>query len=231
MAAANHNITLEQGAEFRRDITWKNSAGSPVTMTGYVVNMTISQEAGGADKIILTTDEYTANMASGVKTDIITLTEAEGKFEVFISATTTALLTMTDLDWGFYKIDVVPPISVVKTGVDSMTSLSSGTNTFRTTALTHTNLIDNHGFHATDNKTFHVRGLTVNATQNGKYMSDTVTDDSGSAQIAIDTTLDANQYGVALVTMSNDAAGQLFIPDVAKTVRLMSGKVNLKLDA
>ena len=39
MPAKKLDITIEQGAEFVMNLTWKNPAGSPVNLTGYTAKM------------------------------------------------------------------------------------------------------------------------------------------------------------------------------------------------
>jgi hypothetical protein len=50
--AGTYDITCEQGATFQRVITWKNSAGNPINVTGYSAVMQVRDGACAQPKII-----------------------------------------------------------------------------------------------------------------------------------------------------------------------------------
>ena len=56
--AGTYNITADQGATFTRQLTWKDSAGSAVNLTGYTARMQLrsSIDASGAAVLDLTTE-------------------------------------------------------------------------------------------------------------------------------------------------------------------------------
>jgi hypothetical protein len=56
--AGTYNITADQGATFTRQLTWKDSAGSAVNLTGYTARMQLRQsiDASGAAVLSLTTE-------------------------------------------------------------------------------------------------------------------------------------------------------------------------------
>jgi hypothetical protein len=56
--AGIYNITADQGATFTRQLTWKDSAGSVVNLTGYTARMQLRQsvDASGAAVLELTTE-------------------------------------------------------------------------------------------------------------------------------------------------------------------------------
>jgi hypothetical protein len=56
--AGTYNIVADQGATFTRQLTWKDSAGSPVDLTAYTARMQLrtSVEAAGSAVLSLTTE-------------------------------------------------------------------------------------------------------------------------------------------------------------------------------
>lgn len=73
------DISIDQGATYTLVATWKDSAGSPVDLTGYTARMQM-REAHNADSALL-------SLTDG---DGITITAAEGKLEISIAAADTA---------------------------------------------------------------------------------------------------------------------------------------------
>lgn len=82
MPAGLYNITAEQGATFTRTITWNNSAGSPINLSGYTARMQVRSDYGSASPILTLTTENSG----------ITLGGALGTIILSASATTTAAL-------------------------------------------------------------------------------------------------------------------------------------------
>jgi hypothetical protein len=52
MSAGIHNLTIEQGATFRRVITWKNSSGTAINLTGFSARMQVRERIDDADVIL-----------------------------------------------------------------------------------------------------------------------------------------------------------------------------------
>lgn len=96
MAAGEYNITIEQGAVFRKVLTWTDSEDAPINLTGYTALMQIRKEDTGGDVII---ELSTLN-------DKIVITPAEGKIELFIPATETAEFSF---DSAYYDLELIPP--------------------------------------------------------------------------------------------------------------------------
>lgn len=44
MAAAVHNLIVEQNATFSLEVTWKDPTGTPIDLTGYQIRMQIRQQ-------------------------------------------------------------------------------------------------------------------------------------------------------------------------------------------
>jgi len=105
MTAGKHDITIEQGANFKRTFSWKDSAASPVTLVGYTVLMNI--KAKKSDTSALYSDAGTH----------ITLGGTAGTVDINIPAATTGAL---DFDWGYWDIELK------KTSTGDITRLLEG---------------------------------------------------------------------------------------------------------
>lgn len=90
MAAGIYSFKAQQGETFSRVLTWKDSAGNPINLTGYTARMQLRSSATSSTVIL----ELTTN--SG-----ITLGGAAGTITLTISATTMAGLTP-----GAYSYDL-----------------------------------------------------------------------------------------------------------------------------
>ena len=91
MPAGQHDFTCEMGATFARTVTWEDSAGTPINLTGYTARMMVKKAPGQTAVISLTS-------ASGGG---LTLGGAAGTIAIAITATVTAALTA-----GPYKYDL-----------------------------------------------------------------------------------------------------------------------------
>jgi hypothetical protein len=80
MSAATYNFTIEQGATFSKVITWKDSSGAGINLTGYSITGKIKRKT--SDQTALAT--FTATLANQV-------TNA-GQFTLSLTATATASL-------------------------------------------------------------------------------------------------------------------------------------------
>lgn len=83
MTAGIHDITIEQNADFERNITWNDADCEPVDITGFAIKMQIRGTSYSAAIITLGTVE------GGIEiTDA-----AAGQFSITISAADTANMT------------------------------------------------------------------------------------------------------------------------------------------
>lgn len=82
MIAGTYNIICDQGATFTRTITWKDSNGSPVNLTGYTARMSLRSTIDSSVEVLSLT---TANSR-------ITLGGVAGTITLNVDATTTAAL-------------------------------------------------------------------------------------------------------------------------------------------
>lgn len=95
MAAAKLKLLIEQGATFRKLLTWKTGTpATPVNLTGCTARMHIRETITDAVPLVTLTTENGG----------ITLGGVAGTIELLISATATAAFTWTA---GVYDLEVV----------------------------------------------------------------------------------------------------------------------------
>lgn len=101
MALGNRfDIEIKQGATYQLTVTWKDSAGTAINLTGYTARMQVRETYSSSSTIVSLTS------SSG-----ITLGGAAGTIAILISATTTAALTAPFS--GVYDLEVVDGSGVV----------------------------------------------------------------------------------------------------------------------
>jgi hypothetical protein len=83
MAAGKHNFIIEQGATFRRIITWKATNNTPINLTGYSAKMQVRERVGSSTVVL---ECSTANGR-------ITLGGSLGTITIVAQDEVTALLT------------------------------------------------------------------------------------------------------------------------------------------
>ncbi len=96
MAAGRYDFTIEQGADLTIPLTYKDSAGALVNLTGYTAKMKI-KDPTGAVLVSLT------NVANP-NTDVLTLGGVLGTVTIFISRMTTLALSFKE---GTYDLELV----------------------------------------------------------------------------------------------------------------------------
>lgn len=84
--AGLHNFLCNQGATFRRTLTWTDSAKKAIDLTSYTARMQVRSSVESSTTIIELT---TANS----RITLGTTTETKGQVTLLLSATTTAGLT------------------------------------------------------------------------------------------------------------------------------------------
>jgi len=97
LRAGKYNFTIEQGAQFRRVLTWKDAAGALVSMTGFTGRMKIKRRDTG-DLII-----SLVNQASDTVTGIL-IGEAAGTITITNLDATTTTMNFTE---GKYDLKLV----------------------------------------------------------------------------------------------------------------------------
>lgn len=87
MAAGKLNLNIEQGATFRKSLTWKDETGNPVDLTGYTASMRIAVH--GAAYMDLSTADNSISLASGGVINLLipaevtdAMTWAVGKYDL-----------------------------------------------------------------------------------------------------------------------------------------------------
>ena len=101
MALGNSfDLTINQGATFELTVTWKDSAGTAINLTGYSARMQVRETYSSSTSIV--------SLTSGAG---ITLGGAAGTIAIVVSATTTAALTAPFS--GVYDLELVSAGGVV----------------------------------------------------------------------------------------------------------------------
>lgn len=101
MAAGLYDITIEQGATFTLSLTWKDSTGAPVNITGYTARMQVRENYESESTLVSLT-------SSGG--DIV-LGGALGTIAITIAASVTQLL---QLDEAVYDLELVNGATVTR---------------------------------------------------------------------------------------------------------------------
>ena len=90
MTAGSYNFTIEQNSGFTRVLTYKDSTGSPIPLTGYSASLKIRSVGDDGDLVIALT---TTPDASG---NVITLGGAAGTITILIKGAATALMDFSE---------------------------------------------------------------------------------------------------------------------------------------
>ena len=101
MAAGLYDITIEQGATFQMNLTWKDSTGAAVNITGYTARMQVRENYEAESTLVSLT-------SSGG--DIV-LGGALGTIVITIGASVTQLL---QLDEAVYDLELVNGATVTR---------------------------------------------------------------------------------------------------------------------
>jgi hypothetical protein len=102
MTAGNYNITAEQGASFRRVLTWNDAANEPINLTGYTARMQIRSD-------YFTPDPATISLTT--ENGRITLGGALGTISLYISATDMAALVA---DAYVYDLELISGAEITR---------------------------------------------------------------------------------------------------------------------
>ena len=98
MPAAKYDIALEQGASFSRTITWKDSDGNPVDLTGSTARMQV--------RTAIANRSTTAPLVDLTNGSGITLGGTAGTIVVNITAAQTAALKITRAPYDLFVYSV-----------------------------------------------------------------------------------------------------------------------------
>ena len=77
MAAGRYDFVIEQGATFSRQITWKDTTGAAVNLTGYTIAAKVRRKTSDSQPVIALTCTVT-NAANGQFTISLTATQTAG---------------------------------------------------------------------------------------------------------------------------------------------------------
>ena len=98
MAAATHNLVIDKGGRYKKTFKKINTdTRLPVDLTGYTARMQIREYQSSNTIIVELTTENGG----------ITITPAEGKIDLFISADDTSAITKTK---GVYDLELIDSI-------------------------------------------------------------------------------------------------------------------------
>lgn len=98
MTAATHDLTIEAGSTFKLNVTWQDSSGAPIDLTGYRVRAEFLE--GGTDAVVLDAD--TAHAVEGIT---LTTPDTTGNVLITVAYALTEVLEGT----GRYVVDVTSP--------------------------------------------------------------------------------------------------------------------------
>jgi hypothetical protein len=113
MTSGKQDITIEQGANFKRSLIWKDKNAAPVDITGYSAKMSIRQRK--SDSGALLTIRH-----NGSNPEII-LGGATGTIDIDILASKTDVLTFK---WGYYDLELTDGSSNVTRLLEGRVRLS-----------------------------------------------------------------------------------------------------------
>lgn len=97
---AEYDINVLQGATFQWRVTWKDSLGVAIDLTGYTARMQIRERRTSTDTLVNLTTENGG----------IALGGAAGHIDITIAAAATAAITALR---GVYDLEIVSPAGVV----------------------------------------------------------------------------------------------------------------------
>ena len=115
MTAGLHDITIEQGSNFKRTFTWKDSNAAPVNVTGYTAKLNIKGKKSDSSAL------YSTDQAGH-----ITLGGAAGTIVINVPAATTNAL---DFNWGVWDIELTDGSSNVTRLLEGKVKLSKQVTT------------------------------------------------------------------------------------------------------
>ena len=77
MPASIYNLNIEQGATFTRTITWKDSTGAAVNLTGYTARMQIRERVESTSALVSLTQASGITLGGAAGTVVITITPTQ----------------------------------------------------------------------------------------------------------------------------------------------------------
>lgn len=111
MPAAPYNFTIEQGTTFTVSFAYRDSAGAPINLNGYVARMHARQPLESSRTLI------NATTANG----LLVITAVTGTITLNLTATQTAALSFTT---ARYDLEIESPAGIVTRLVEGTITLS-----------------------------------------------------------------------------------------------------------
>lgn len=111
MAAAKHDIVIEQGATFQLNLLWKDSGGNPINLTGYTARMQVRRRVNSDTTLLDLTTENGG----------ITLGGAAGTINVIAAATATDDIAEKT---GVYDLELVSGAGIVTRLIEGCVTIS-----------------------------------------------------------------------------------------------------------
>ena len=108
MAAGLYTFTIEQGATYTSEITWKNAADQAVDLSGFTAKMQIRAEQDSTSTAYLTLNTSASVASSGIclSGSSGTANVNEGKIAITITAGSTGLLDFGTDEMGYYDLEM-----------------------------------------------------------------------------------------------------------------------------
>lgn len=104
MTAGRYNFTIEQGTKFTKVITWTDSTGALVNLTGYTAELHIVDSE-------LDTSIITVTTTADTNGNVITLGGSAGTISILIKTVTTTTFTFSDAKYYLEMIDTTGEVS------------------------------------------------------------------------------------------------------------------------
>jgi hypothetical protein len=104
--AGTYDIYCDQGATFRRVITWKNSTGTAVNLTGYTARMMVRTSYAASTPALSLTSSPVAGIAITAATGVITITITPVQSSGIAMPTVNGVRDAFD---GVYDLELVAP--------------------------------------------------------------------------------------------------------------------------
>ena len=112
MAAGKYSFLIEQGATLSFELQYKDSAGTPIDLTGYTARMQIRSSVDSTTTIASLTSTLTAD-GTGLNLSGSSGTKplSSGSIGVYISAASSSLFTFSE---GVYDLELVSGSAVTR---------------------------------------------------------------------------------------------------------------------
>ena len=77
MTAGRHDLTIEQGATFRRTFTWKDAAGAPINLPGYTAALQVRTGPNSPTPLIGLTTGAGITLGGAAGTIVVVMTDEQ----------------------------------------------------------------------------------------------------------------------------------------------------------